>query len=255
MKYIFFIIIFILLIVFLFSFSEKFTNNTSSASIDDIYFLSKEETQKFISKDEDNYIKNMSIYDLRARKVKSTNEYISNIINNGCLDFNEEQKEKLKKCSIKAKEFFDNKSKWIFACVNHTYEEGYPHTRSNIIFISPIIISYNDTELTKILIHESIHIYQRYNYSAVHDYLNKNGYSILRKKEKNSLVRANPDLNDFIYTDKNGVEMVAYYKNEYPNSINDIILTNSANEHPYEKMAYEMGDLYTKHLLTKYRNI
>jgi len=229
---------------------EDFTNNYN-----DIYFLTKEETQEFILKDDDNYIKNMSIYDLRARKVNSSNEYITSIIKEGCLDFNEEQKEKLKKSSIEAKEFFNNNKNWIFACVNNTYEEGYPHTRANIIFISPIIINYNHTELTKILIHESIHIYQRYNPEIVHNYLNENGFSIYKKKDKNSLIRANPDLNEFIYKDKNGSEMVAYYKNEYPTNINDIVLTNSANEHPYEKMAYEIGNLYTQQLLAKYRSI
>jgi hypothetical protein len=217
-------------------------------------FLTKKETQQFISDDDDNYIKNLSIYDLRARKTSSSDEYLNLIIEN-CMDFNKEQKDKLDYCSKKAKTFFNNGYDWIFALVDHIYEEGFPHTRGQVIFLSPNILNYNNEELTKTLIHESIHIYQRFNTDKINEYIKNNGYTIFKKKEKNSLIRANPDLNEYIYKDKNGVEMVAYYKSEYPNGINDTLLTNSSNEHPFEKMAYEIAEEYYKSIMEKYKNI
>jgi len=217
-------------------------------------FLTKNETQDFIYNDNDNYIKNLSIYDLRARKCNSAQEYLNLILEN-CMNFDEEQKNKLHSCSKEAKLFFNNGFNWTFALVNHLYEEGFPHTRDKIIFLSPKILNYDKTELIKTLIHESIHIYQRFNPDIINEYIKNNGYTISKKKEKNSLIRANPDLNDYIYKDKKGIEMIAYYKSEYPKGINDTLLTDSSNEHPYEKMAYEIADDYYKSIMTKYKNI
>ncbi len=87
------------------------------------------------------------------------------------------------------------------------------------------------------------------------EYIKNNGYSIFKKKEKKSLIRSNPDLDEYIYKDKYGIEMVAYYKSEYPTGINDVLLSNSSNEHPFEKMAYEIAEKYYKSVLTKYKDI
>jgi len=242
-----FALLIVLLFVFIYSGNyETFTNT--------ITFLTKEETQDFIRKDNDGYINNLSIYDLRARNVTTNNEYLM-VALNSCLDFNETQKEKLKVCSMEALKYFNNNYNWTFALTNNTYEEGFPHTRSNIIFLSPIIINYNNSELIKTLIHESIHIYQRFNKDKINNYLLINGYTISRKRDKNLLMRANPDLDDFIYKDENGKELVAYYNSEYPKGISDIHLTVSSQEHPYEKMAYEYADIYMKTLMLKYKNI
>jgi hypothetical protein len=239
-----FIFIFIISIIY-FYYNNKNNN---------IKFLSKEETIEFIRNDNDNYIKNLSIYDLRARKVNTNDEYKEKVIND-CLDFTKEQKEKLNICSLNAEKYFNNNEKWIFASINNNYEEGFPHTRKNIIFLSPNVINYDEIELTKTLIHESIHIYQRYNKKEIKKYLKENQYSISRYKPVVSLIRANPDLDNYIYKDRNGIEMVAYYKNEYPNGINDIKLKNYAYEHPYEKMAYDIADDYYKSVISKYKNI
>lgn len=250
----FFIIAFgiALTVIILFIFIYKGTNEGFGDN--QILFLSKEESQVLMKNDEDNYIRNLSIYDLRARKVKTNEEYLMIAINS-CLDFNEIQKEKLKICCKEAVKFFNNNYNWTFALTNNTYEEGYPHTRGTVIFISPMIINFNNNELTKTLIHESIHIYQRYNKTEISNYLNYHGYSISRKRDKNSLMRSNPDLDEFIYKDKNGNELIAYYKSEYPKSITDIQLSVVSEEHPFEKMAYEIADNYIKSLMTKYKNV
>lgn len=226
-------------------------------NIDNVNYLSKLDSQEFIMADADNYLKNMTIYDLYARKVKNSNEYINKIVH-GCKDFTEEQKDKLNRCIYKAQQYFNNGYVWNISQIDYVYEEGFPHTRGTIIFLSPTVINYNDDELTKTLIHESIHIYQRFNKKEVNDYLLKHGIQISRKKgseEKDKLIRSNPDLDDFIYMDDKGTEMIAYYNSEKPNGIGDIYLTDLLNEHPYEKMAYDIADNYYKSLLMKYKDV
>ena len=252
------LIIIMIIIGIIYYFNSKSSVKSNFSDINNhnrnIKYLTKEETEDFIRKDSDNYINNLSIYDLRARKVSSNEEYKDKVIN-GCMDFTEGQKEKLEKSSMRAQAFFNNNERWTFALINNNYEDGFPHTREKIIFLSPNVINYEDNELTKTLIHESIHIYQRYNKKAIQIYLDNNGFSISRHKPLVSLIRANPDLDGFIYKDKNGIELVAYYNNENPKGINDISLKNHLYEHPYEKMAYEIADEYYKSVLQKYKNV
>jgi hypothetical protein len=67
------------------------------------------------------------------------------------------------------------------------------------------------------------------------------------------MIRANPDLDEFIYMDENGIEMVYKYRSITPNGINDIIPIK--NEHPFELMAYEIAEDYIKDKLSKYKYI
>ena len=216
------LIIIILLIIFilnLFNIIEYFTNNN-------IYFMNKDETINFIINDEDNYIKNMSVYDLYARKVSSTNEYI-NLITNNCLDFTDEQKKIIKNNS--------NNSSFKIALIDNKYEEGYPHTRKDIIFISPDII--NNYNLKRILKHELAHIKQRINKTQF------NNYDISRKRNTELLIRANPDLDEYIYKNKDNLELYYIYSSDKPTGINDIIKINNLGEHPNEIEAYELENI------------
>ena len=198
---------------------------------ENIYFMNKNETINFINEDRDNYIKNMSKYDLYARKVSTYEEYIKLIIN-GCLNFTEEQK----KIIINN---IPNKNKYYkFALIDNIYEEGFPHTRKDIIFLSPNIITLRNNSdpednLKKIINHELIHIDQRYN-GRKYDM-----YTISRNRNTEPLIRANPDLDDYIYKNKNGIEFYYIYSNEKPFGINDIIKINNIGEHPYELEAYD----------------
>jgi hypothetical protein len=227
------IVLFILGILFLFYFSY---NN--------YYFMNKDETINFILNDNDNYIKNMSIYDLYARKVKSSDEY-KNKIKNYCINFTNNQKNKLIKFIkiannfLNKKLFLINKIKWKFALIENFYEEGFPHTREDIIFLSPNIFYLNSNEIVKILIHERIHIFQRNIIDFNYNYLIKNNYKISRIRNTELLIRANPDLDKYIYT-KNNKELLYIYKSYKPNSINDIYKIHE--EHPFETMAEEISN-------------
>lgn len=245
------IIILIIIIISYLAYSTSIIENYSNNDTNNIY-LSKEETIKFIKNDSDKYISSLSEYDLYARNVYNPGEYINNIINE-CYDFDDSQKKKLNNCSKIARNFFDNNYIWKFALIGNIYEEGFPHTRMDIIFLSPKIFNYNETDLITVLIHESIHIYQRYNKMEMNKYLRDKGYIVSRRRDSEPYIRANPDLDEYIYKNNKGDELLYKYKSSTPTSINDII--PNKNEHPFEIMAYEISEQYSKSKISKYKDI
>jgi hypothetical protein len=245
------LIIFILTIIIIIILSKSNIEHFENENENNNIYLTREESANIIKNDSDNYIKNLSKYDLYARDVSMPEEYIYKIID-GCLNFTESQIEKLNSCSKIARKFFDNKYTWKFSLINDVYEEGFPHTRADIIFLSPKIVNYDDDALITVLIHESIHIYQRYN-KDINKYLKENGYTISRRRDSELLIRANPDLDEYIYKDRNGNELFYKYKSTMPTGINDII--PAINEHPFEIMAYKISEDYGKLKLSKYKNI
>jgi hypothetical protein len=259
LKILLFVILFLLLIYY-------FNYKTKELFIDNnIKFLSAEETSRFLFKDADKYVNNFSDLDLYARKVKTKQEYLELISISG-LNFNENQKNKLENASIKADNFLNNyssyvngkdikKYKWIFGLIGNNYEEGMPHTRGNVIFISQNTINNELDSLIRILIHEKIHIYQRNNPNEMEDIIKIMGYKFSRLKNNIKNIRANPDLNDKIYKNYKGEEMIGLYKSETPFGISDILITDFSIEHPFEKMAYEISEEYTNGLNSKYKNI
>jgi hypothetical protein len=259
LKILLFIILFLLLIYY-------FNYKTKELFIDNnIKFLTAEETSRFLFKDADKYVNNFSNLDLYARKVKTKNEYLE-LISTAGLIFNENQKNKLENASVKADIFLNNYSsyvngkdiaryKWIFGLIGNNYEEGMSHTRGNIIFISQNTINNDLDSLIRILIHEKIHIYQRNNPNEMENIINNMGYKFSRLKFNINKIRANPDLNDKIYKNDKGIEMIGLYKSETPYGISDILITDFSIEHPYEKMAYEISEEYSNGLNSKYKNI
>lgn len=242
-------------------------NNTSTQS--DIVFLSDRETMNFLIDDVDNYIKNMTNIDLYARQSVSANDYINKITNCACC-FSEIEKIKLIRCAHKADLFLKNfkykdtldckeiaNIKWKFALTqkynNYEYEDGLPHTRQDIIFLSKYIINesiaidHDDSFLISTLIHEKVHLYQRYN--NIDKLIFKMGYVEVSKsyisEKMLKLRRSNPDINDKIYS-KNHHVIIFYYKNNKPRSINDVENNNFTIEHPFEEIAYDISNEYTK---------
>jgi hypothetical protein len=234
-----YIFIFILILILLSVFILNYVN-----------FLNNDFINNFLINDNDNYIKNMTIYDLRARNVNSINNYKNNIKN---LTYNLNLFEKIRiiYLCIKVDLFFKNlksiylpknhninKIKWnICFMKNNIYEEGLPHTRNDIIFLPKTILNNNNNNLIKILIHEKIHIYQRYNKNKITEILKKLGYKKYKIRNKIKLIRSNPDLDNYIYIDNNNNKYYYEYNNEYPKNINDIKKSN-IYEHPYEMISY-----------------
>lgn len=248
-------------------------------AISNIIFMQFEETEKFLLDDRDRYVSNFSYYDLYARKVKDTREYLE-VSSKLAMSFSPEEKALLQKCAILADEFFRSVDfsktdyyaglkgrdianiQWVFALTTKLdgkeYEEGFPHTREHIIFVSKQVLLYNEADLTNTLIHEKIHIYQRFNPNIFKKVLVAMKYGIIDKSQVSNakLIRANPDLDGNIYYDKsNNKEVVCLYKSEQPTGINDVKFSNFVSEHPYEKIAYDIAGMYYKTHIDKYKDI
>ena len=273
------------------SITEKYENKVGGEGGGHIKFMTFKETADFLRNDSDGYVRNMSVLDLHARHAKTYIDYLNNI-EDTAITFTAEEKELLGKCADKADNYFKMEQfkeleyanhingndiagiKWVFAntYANHfndtikEYEEGLPHTRENIIFVSKNVLKYDELNLTNTLIHEKIHIYQRYNSVLFENIIKNMGLIELDKKTYKyaKYIRSNPDTNNKIYysaeNTKKGIDMdtnvmVCLYRNNNPNSINDVIHKNYSTEHPYEKIAYEIAENYYKYNKNKYVDI
>jgi hypothetical protein len=204
----------------------------------------------------------MSAADLHARGVHTSSEYINKIVKS-TKDFNTIQTTKLQRCIIKADEFlkeyvYENilncseltRIPWKFALTDKDYEEGLPHTREDVIFLSLYTLNdniandKNDHHLISTLIHEKVHIFQRYNLHVMEKLIQKLGYKEI--SYENRLKRSNPDITDKVYMNADGKVMIITYSSDMPTGINDIKSASYVMEHPYEKMAYDIGNEYTK---------
>ena len=259
MGIIFIVLFFIILLFYCFnkilSSNEYFDNQNTDNRLN-IYFLNKNNLYDILIKDEDNYYKTFFNYDLYARNIKNIDEYEQKI-KDSVVNLTEKQKNKLIICcnivDEKLKEInfdgFDgvkaSNIMWkIGAIKGKSYENGLPHTRKYIIVLPIEKINLKTTEqLCKLLCHEKVHVYQKKYKEDIEKYLKKNDISILKIREKNDMVRANPDLDNYIYTNNNNIIYYAKYNSTKPSSIVDIEYNNDgtqSSEHPFEKMAIDI---------------
>ena len=264
------IIIYILLLILLILFLQQ-------KPFDSIYFLNKEQLFDLLKNDNDNYYKTFSKNDYKTRNINNINEYI-NLIKESTTDFTHVEKDKLIRCVEKVNIYFDNiEYKWFngqkanailwkFGCIKgKLYENGLPHTRIDTIILSKEHLNttlskreflpqnvkhsdetYDDNKLIKLLIHEKIHVYQKMYPNDVQLYIKLNGFIPIKKREINDNIRANPDLDNWIYKDKESNIYKAEYKKD-PKTIRDVIYNPSDSqlyEHPYETMAITIENLY-----------
>jgi predicted metal-dependent hydrolase len=225
-----------------------------------VKYLSKDETKKYLEHDSDSYFHNFSECDKKARSINNINEYLNKI---EPYEFTLKQKIKIYICILKANSFFKSSftlnnynldyktlidEKWNIALTkSKSYENGYPHTRNDVIFLSTDTINRSYDELTSILIHEKIHIDQKLHKSKYDDII----HNVMKLKKINESRlklngRANPDIDDNIYVDEsNSITYIATYNNTC-NNINDINVYNNnvKYEHPYEEIAYNIESLY-----------
>ena len=225
---------------------------------DSIYFLDKEQLFDLLKNDNDNYYKTFNKNDYKTRNINNINEYI-NLIKESTTDFTDLEKDKLIRCAKKVNIYFDNiKYEWFngqkanailwkFGCVKgKLYENGLPHTRIDTIILSKEHLELDDNKLIKLLIHEKIHVYQKMYPNDVQLYIKLNEFIPIKKKEMNDNIRANPDLDNWIYKDTESNIYKAEYKKD-PKTIRDVIYNPSDSqlyEHPYETMAITIENLY-----------
>jgi len=234
------VVVLVILLIFL-------LNKTLNKNIK-IIFNSELETKSFLLNDKDNYIKNMSNADLIARHISSNENYLLNIVNSA-LSFSTVEKQQLIQIMKVVSKMFIKLGFVVnfsvkFSKVGKIYESGYPHTRYNIIFLSPIFFANDAANSIKILKHECIHIYQRYNPTITEKYLNINGFKKIGNfkslyPKEYILKRSNSDIDDNIWQNKNGQLMFPIFSSNNPQSLSDL-WGDKKMEHPYEWMAYNL---------------
>jgi hypothetical protein len=188
--------------------------------------MTAEETNTFLASDPDGFVASLNRWDLFARRVKTKQEYINKISRSGV------------ECNVprtlldQADQVFRSKGDsaiadqpWLLAMTNGSYEDGYPHTRQNVIFLSGAVD-------VKTLVHEKLHIWHRYhppNLTAM-------GFKYLKPRKGILRLRANPDVDGNVWEgfDK---PMLALYNSDRPMNIGDVD-TDPLLEHPYEYLAY-----------------
>lgn len=267
-KTIILLIIFLSILYFYFIKINKDLFTIQEPLTDNIYFLSFHETSKFLLNDTDDYVKNMTDIDIYARKTNSKDEYKKNI-SDCCISFTINEKNILIKCCKIADDFLRKYKieyldgndianiKWKFSLTrkyeNFEYEEGMPHTRKDIIFLPKKIFNDKHSDIINTLIHEKVHIYQRYNKNKIDILLNKMNYKKVDKTNLDlTLKRSNPDLDDDIYQEPvyNKI-MICQYSNNKPYGLNDVQISHFSTEHPYELIAYNIANEYNKSYIRK----
>jgi len=247
----------IILIYFLYKlYKYLFENKTNE-------YFSKKNNVHFMNilDDSDDYVKNLSSSDLRARHVSSHQEY-QDVVKNSIMKFTKEEKQRLVRLAneidstlgdLSDDSSFDyikaSKIHWYFVKVNTTYENGYPHTRLSknkvVIVLSTNNMNSSDYTLRKTMLHEKVHVYQKLYPDDTYQYIRRLGFkrsNYLRKCTKKVYIRSNPDLDNYIYVKKNK-KYFTIYKTKIPKNINDIKtipINNVQFEHPFELMAYSI---------------
>ena len=220
-----------------------------------VKFLTKKETETLIKNDRDYYIELLSDADIKARNEETKEEYKRIAMLDG---INIKNKKYIINCCKKADKWFKNKElkyigknhnidkiEWIIGCTKGYYEEGHPHTRGKVIMITNNIDKMEEKDIISLLIHEKVHIYERFNREKVIVKLENEGYKKKENKWKESLRRGNPDIDENIYTNPEGQRMIFLYNSEEPKSITDGY-TEGGYEHPFEMISYEIEKDYMK---------
>jgi hypothetical protein len=223
--------------------------------------LSKKELIDIIINDYDGYYKTFTENDLQVRNVSNIKEYKSKIKSSACIP-KSNQINKIKKSvqladkkiqnlikdnngnydHVDLNKLYNIKWKIGFIC-NNNYENGLPHTRGDvIIFPLSMISNSNTSEISSTLIHEKVHVYQKTFKNETQEYLDKNNFKKIKTRDKNDNIRANPDMDDSVYSDGRMIYSAKYLEN--PENIIDVRLYKNSQiyEHPFEKMAINISD-------------
>lgn len=230
---------------------EHFITNGSN-----VIFMKRDELKKKLLNDRDPYYQTFSIYDLEARGIKSLHDYMKKI-ENSISEFSDSQKKRLQRLSLQADDRLSNfhkswingnkikKITWKFGyTTGNAYEGGLPHTRDDYIMLSDSLLQNDDKYITGTLIHEKVHLYQRLYPEDVEKYKEEKGIRKWKRKSTEDRVRANPDVDEYLYQMKNGDKMMSVYQ-ENPTGLEDVKTypkDGQKYEHPHEMMAIEVEE-------------
>jgi hypothetical protein len=251
------LIIYIIIVTIALLYYNKKESFQNKQFVSSITFLTAEESAMFLQHDRDGYVKNLTKADLHARRSQTPKEYLEKITK--CtFSFQASERNILTRCAYVADRFLEHYKydiidcieianiPWKFALICDQYEEGLPHTRENIIFLSKSSLIGSEENIVSTLIHEKVHIYQRHNTEIMDKVLASKGYTICNSPEKYQLRRSNPDITDTVYINPyTGKKMIFIYKSDKPSGINDVYDGSIHSiEHPYEQIAYDIANAY-----------
>ena len=140
-------------------------------------------------------------------------------------------------------------------------EENFPHTLNDCIFISPDFFKESDKKKQiETLIHEKIHVYQRFYTIETSKLLTSLGFSIWGSHASKDNLRTNPDTDSYIYQYK-GTAQAQLYNTVNPKSIRDsetvvvygkdpwdVPSSIKQQDHPFEIMACGISQYIMKTL-------
>jgi len=190
-----------------------------------------DETRSILTGDPDGFLHSLNKWDLFARHVDTLDQYIYKIKYSG-IDFTKDDRDVLVKNANKADSLFNNPEishiPWVFAKTTYAYEEGFPHTRNGVIFMSePLDV--------KTLMHEKMHVYEKQTRLDPTKY----GFERIGLRRDVLRLRSNPDTDQYVYKSKDGIIMVGTYNSDRPLGLTDAKNVGK-NEHPYEYLAYSL---------------
>ncbi len=222
-------------------------------------FITKEEATNIVLNS--SYFNEMSPLDLEARASFSIDDYLQKYIKS-IKDFSTEEQivleEDIKYANILCEKYSNLMNiPWKLAKLCCHIEKGFPHTLEDIIFIGEDFFKkQNQIQQVQTLIHEKIHIYQRKFPLQTNLLITKHWeYTIHDILKKYPDSRNNPDLNNIMYANKDGVYFYQSFHSQ-PKSLTDakikFNIENHSNidrdptelyEHPFEKMAYLLSNI------------
>jgi hypothetical protein len=233
-----------------------------------IIFYTKKETEDFHQSFSHLFVQSFTRYDLLARNVMNINMYIQRILESG-LEWSKGEKERIVEGIYFVENWCRNHRRfiyetwnidieklemipWIFMKMGKMYECGLPHTRGerNIISIPDDFCKHRETiqDISKTLLHEKIHLYQRLHEKEMIEYMKKRNIYCIKDRQIYYFPRRrfNPDLdgNAYFHMDKK-ILYGSHYKDE-PKHLMDVRYPemDKKNEHPFEEMAYEIEDYF-----------
>ena len=214
-------------------------------------FVPADAVISFLQSDPDHYYDTFTRFDLRARHVASVADYIDRIPE-AIVDASAGLRARIRKAvpivdarlaRIRRVSFNGQKAAdlpWHIGFMKENkdklYEDGLPHTRIDLIMLPTRLAKASDNELIDTLFHEKVHIYQKAYPRDLERWLAHNGFERVRRRTKGSRIRANPDIDGWVYRDANRVYK-CLYSSETPHHIEDVKEGGLDFEHPFEAAA------------------
>jgi hypothetical protein len=248
---------------------------------DHVKFYTQTESCKLFNTDPDAYFERLTPIDKHAMGIRDTNDAIEKMCK-ASRSFTPAEQMKILKATEEADQylrslqipFFDGQKcadlKWkLVVTMGRVNEEGMPHTKGDVIYLTDEVVALDHRHLTMTLIHEKVHVYERKYPQLMEEWMKHAGYRRYRRQSDIETARSNPDVDGWTYIDPKGKETVVHYNVQLRNPTESYdsrrhLLTryaylpktildaryphgdDPASEHPYEMLAYHIDQTYMK---------